>query len=44
MLAAYVVMVVFRPPYVWTITGVAIALSLGLAGLAATRREVREAA
>lgn len=43
MLAAYVVMVIFQPPYVWTITGVAIALSLAWAGLAATRREAREA-
>lgn len=39
MLAAYVVMVIFAPPYVWTITGVLIALSLGWAGWAATRRQ-----
>lgn len=37
MLAAYVVLVVFAPPYVWTITGAVIALSLVCAGLAAMR-------
>lgn len=34
MLVAYVVTVVFAPPYVWTITGVAMALSLAWAGWA----------
>lgn len=43
MLAAYVVMVIFQPPYVWTITGAAISLSLAWAGWAATRHEAREA-
>ena len=38
MLAAYVVMVVFAPSYVWTITGLLIALSLVWAGWAAARR------
>lgn len=37
MLVAYVVMVIFQPPYVWTLTGVTIALSLLWAGLAAVR-------
>ena len=37
MLAAYAVLVVFAPPYTWTITGVAIALSLAWAGVQ-TRR------
>ena len=37
MLAAYAVLVVFAPPYVWTITGVVIALSLVWAGLWARR-------
>lgn len=41
MLAAYVVMVVFAPPYVWTITGVVIALSLVWAGWAATHRQAQ---
>lgn len=43
MLAAYVVMVVFAPPYVWTITGVVIALSLVWAGWSASRRQARAA-
>ena len=37
MLAAYVVLVIFQPPYVWTITGVVIALSLAWAGWVAAR-------
>jgi hypothetical protein len=41
MLAAYVVLVIFQPPYVWTITGATIALSLAWAGWAATRRETK---
>lgn len=35
MLAAYAVLVIFSPPYVWSITGVVIAISLLWAGLAA---------
>lgn len=42
MLAAYVVMVIFQPPYVWTITGATISLSLVWAGFAATRRHARD--
>lgn len=38
MLAAYAVLVVASPPYVWTITGVVIALSLLWAGLSARRQ------
>lgn len=41
MLAAYVVMVLFTLPYVWTITGVVIALSLVWAGVAAARDRAR---
>lgn len=41
MLAAYVVLVVFALPYVWTITGVVIALSLVWAGWAASHRQAR---
>ncbi len=37
MLAAYVVLVLFWPPYAWTFTGVVIALSLAWAGLGAQR-------
>lgn len=37
MLAAYVVLVLFSPPYVWTITGLVIGLSLLWAGIAALR-------
>lgn len=37
MLAAYVVLIVFAPPYTWSITGVVIALSLLWAGLSAQR-------
>ncbi|MCA1714620.1 MAG: hypothetical protein LC715_05740 [Gammaproteobacteria bacterium] len=35
MLAAYAVLVILSPPYVWTITGVVIAISLVWAGIAA---------
>jgi len=35
MLAAYAVLVVFAPPYTWTVTGIVIALSLLWAGLSA---------
>ena len=41
MLAAYAVLVIFAPPYVWSITGVVIAISLVWAGIAALR--VRDA-
>ncbi len=37
MLAAYAVLVVFAPPYMWTLTGIVIALSLLWAGLCAQR-------
>lgn len=37
MLAAYGVLVLFSPPYAWTITGVVIGISLALAGLSARR-------
>jgi len=37
MLAAYAVLVLFAPPYTWTITGIVIAVSLAWAGLAAQR-------
>lgn len=41
MLAAYVVMVLLAPPYVWTIAGIVISLSLIWAGLAALRSPAR---
>lgn len=37
MLAAYVVLVVFNPPYTWTVTGMVIALALGWAGISSRR-------
>lgn len=37
MLAAYAVLQIFAPPYMWTITGVVIAVSLVWAGLSARR-------
>lgn len=37
MLAAYGVLVLFAPPYTWTITGVAIGLAMAWAGVAARR-------
>lgn len=40
MLAAYAVLVLFAPPYVWTITGIVIAISLVWAGLAARRQHL----
>lgn len=39
MLAAYAAMIVFAPPYAWTLTGVSIAAGMLLAGLVARRRE-----
>lgn len=38
MLLAYTVLVLFAPPYVWTITGIVIAISLVWAGLASHRQ------
>lgn len=40
MLAAYVVLSVFAPPYTWTITGLAIGLSLLWAGIATRRQQL----
>lgn len=37
MLAAYAVLVVFAPPYAWTITGAAVAAALAWAGLSTQR-------
>ena len=37
MLAAYAVLVVFSPPYAWTLTGAAVAVALAWAGLSAQR-------
>lgn len=37
MLAAYVVLTLFAPPYAWTITGLVIALALAWAGFSARR-------
>jgi hypothetical protein len=37
MLAAYAVLVLFSPPYAWTITGIVIAVALVLSGLGALR-------
>lgn len=39
MLAAYAVLVVASPPFLWTITGIVIAVSLAWAGLAARRQQ-----
>ncbi len=44
MLAAYAVLVVFAPPYVWTITGVVIAISLAWAGVSARRQRLADRA
>lgn len=41
MLAAYAVLSLFAPPYTWTITGVAIGLSLAWAGVSARRADAR---
>lgn len=41
MLAAYVVLEVFTPPWTWTITGLTIGVSLLWAGLAARRQQIR---
>ncbi|MEO5810861.1 MAG: hypothetical protein ABIU96_04730 [Rhodanobacter sp.] len=38
MLAAYAVLVIFAPPYVWTISGIVIAFALCWAGVAAQRQ------
>lgn len=40
MLAAYGVLVLFAPPYTWTITGIAIGLAMAWAGLSARRARV----
>lgn len=37
MLAAYAVLVVFAPPYIWTLTGIVIAICLAWAGLQSGR-------
>lgn len=37
MLAAYAVLILFSPPYTWTIAGIVIAVALAWAGLAAQR-------
>lgn len=37
MLAAYAVLVLFSPPYAWTLTGAAVAIALAWAGLSARR-------
>lgn len=37
MLASYLVLVLFSPPYTWTITGLVIAVALGWSGVAAQR-------
>lgn len=42
MLAGYVVLELFTPPWAWTITGLVIALSLAWAGLAAQRDTLAE--
>ncbi|WP_147654036.1 hypothetical protein [Vulcaniibacterium gelatinicum] len=44
MLVAYAVLVLFAPPYAWTLTGATIALALAWAGLWARRVRVAEAA
>lgn len=41
MLVAYVVLLVTRLPYVWTVTGLVIAVALGLAGLRTLRTDAR---
>lgn len=42
MLAAYVVLVLFSPPLVWTATGVVIAIALAWAGLGARRQRATD--
>lgn len=39
MLAAYVVLIVFAPPYVWTFSGLAISASLAWAGISCLRQQ-----
>jgi hypothetical protein len=43
MLAGYAVLQIFTPPWLWTITGIVIAISLLWAGLAAQRQSLPEA-
>jgi hypothetical protein len=43
MLAGYAVLEIFAPPWLWTITGIVIAISLLWAGLAAQRQRLPEA-
>ena len=40
MMAAYAVLVLFEPPYTWTITGIAIGLALAWAGVGARRARI----
>lgn len=40
MLAAYAILVLFAPPYTWTITGLAIGVAMAWAGLSARRARV----
>ena len=44
MLAGYAVLVLFAPPYTWTITGIVIAVALAWSGLAAMRTRARDGA
>ena len=37
---AYAVLVLFEPPYTWTITGIAIGLALAWAGVGARRARI----
>ena len=43
MLAGYAVLQIFTPPWLWTITGIVIAISLLWAGIAAQRQSLPEA-
>ena len=40
MMTAYAVMVLFQPPYTWTITGLAIGLALAWAGVGSRRARI----
>ena len=44
MLATYAVLILFAPPYTWTIAGVAIAIALAWAGVAARRSRTPDGA
>lgn len=44
MMAAYGVLVLFSPPYAWTISGIAIGVALALAGLSARRSRTADGA